>query len=437
MEISRKVLETINKYSMLKEKDRVLVALSGGADSVCLLILLDEIKKDFDITLEAAHVNHKLRGKDAERDMNFVKVLCEKRGIKLHILEKDIKKYSEDNHLSCEDAGRRVRYEFFNSIDADLIATAHTKDDNCENFFISALRGTKIMGIPPKRDNIIRPLINITKKEIYAFLKEKNQSFCVDKTNFKTDFFRNKVRLNLIPYINRKFKTDLSEMLENNLDVMYEENSFLDEKADEFLKNCDTKKDEVIIDAKCFNKLHIALKRRILRKIYYDISSSGYISYIHAENIIKLSDAMKTGKKLTLCDNIVAEISYENLIIKKEQNVSAYSYDLSLESPCRIPEINASVILSYNKESKHFFYSNDDKFIIRSKKNGDRIDLKEGHHKKLSDFFTDKKISREKRGIIPVILDKSGICAVDTIYLRKEKKENETKKVYIHIERTE
>jgi len=436
MEISKKILKTINKFSMFKSGDSVLVALSGGADSVCLLLNLIELKDLFNLKIEAAHVNHMLRGKAAQRDMNFVKELCGKLGIRLYILEKDIKEYSEKNHLSCEDAGRRVRYEFFKSINSDKIATAHTKDDNCENFFISSLRGTKIMGIPPVRGNIIRPLISVTKKEIYSYLKEKNQTFCVDKTNFSDDFFRNKVRLKLIPYINKKFRTDISEALENNLDVMYEENCFLDKEAEKFLQKCENKKDKIVIKLQEFNSLHTALKRRILRKIYYNISYSGYISYTHTESIINLALSMKTGKKLTLCDSIVAEISYESLIIRKERKKEEYSYTVKLENPCEISEAEISIMLSTKKTCKYFFISNDEQFTVRNRKNGDKLLLINGHHKKLSDFFTDKKIPQETRNMLPVIVDSDGICAVDTAYLRKEKTENEMNKVYIHIERT-
>lgn len=431
-----KMLSAIKKYSMLKEGDKVLVALSGGADSVSLLLGLLELKDKFALNIEAAHVNHLLRGEDAENDMNFAIQLCDCLGIKLHILKKDVNEYSRINKCSCEDAGRRVRYEFFNSIKADKLATAHTCDDNGESFFISALRGTRIMGIPPVRGNIIRPLIFVTKREIYEYLEEKNQSFCVDKTNFSDDFFRNKVRLKLIPYINGEFEMNIAEGLGNNLDILFEENNFLSDTADEFIsESCEMKKSEAIIDIDAFNKLHTALKRRTLRNIYYKLTDRGYISYTHTENIIKLAEAGKTGKKLPLSGNITAEISYKSLILKKNEKKFEYSYFLSLENSLEIKETQTKITLSKTNKSECFFYSDETEFCVRTRKNGDKLTLKNRHHKKLSDFFTDRKIPRSKRCELPIICGKDEIYAVGTIYLNKNEK-NDKNKVYIHIERT-
>lgn len=433
MTFSEKMLLTLKKYSMLNVGDKVLVALSGGADSVSLLLGLLEIKDIFNLQIEAAHVNHLLRGQDSEHDMNFVESLCQKLGIKLYVLKKDIKEYSKIHKCSCEDAGRRVRYEFISTINADKIATAHTKDDNGENFFISALRGTRIMGIPPVRGKIIRPLINIQKSEIYEYLKEKNQDFCVDKTNFSDDYFRNKVRLNLIPYINKEFKIDIADSLENNLDIIYEESCFINSEAEKFIENyCEIKQSKITAELNDFNKLHTALKRRILRNLYYKITDSGYISYIHADSIIRLAKDGKTGKKLPLCKNTEAEISYGKLIIKKSENISGYLYTMKLEDSLEIDEAQIKLTLSCKKQGIDFFYSDETEFSVRTRQNGDRLSLKNKHHKKLSDFFTDKKIPLDFRDKMPIVCDSLGICAVENLYLRKEKKEN---KVYIHIER--
>lgn len=432
MTVSEKILNTIQKYSMLKNGDKVLVGLSGGADSVCLLLGLLNLRETLNIYISAAHINHMLRGEDAEADMNFVINLCKEKNVKLHLLKKDINEYSKENKCSLEEGGRIIRYEFFNKIadeENSVIATAHTKDDNAENFFISSLRGTRISGVPPKRGNIIRPLIEVSKKEIYEYLKEQNQTFCVDKSNFTEDYFRNKVRLKLIPYINSEFETDISENLFNNLEVMFQENEYLTELTENFIdENCKWENKCAILNIAKFSSLHLSLKRRILREIYYKISNSGYISFTHIDNIIKLINSQKTGKKLTLCDNVVAKVSYNKLIIGRESETKSYNYSVNSEETLNCG--NFSLLLSPNKESKLYFYSDDLFFTVRTRKNGDKILLSDGHHKKLSDFFTDKKIDRKIRDTLPIILDTHGICAVYNKYLRKEKRKN---KIYIHI----
>lgn len=437
MTFSEKVIDTIKKYDMLKYDKNVTVGLSGGADSVSLLLVLCEIREILKIgSISAAHINHMIRGADADRDMRFVGELCDKTGVKLYTLKKDVTQYARINKCSLEDAGRRVRYEFFSEVtekENSCLATAHTKNDNSENFFISALRGTRISGIPPIRDNIIRPLINVTKDEIYEYLKEKNQDFCVDETNFSDDYFRNKIRLKLIPYINENFSVDIADTLESSLDVMYREDSFLKKLAKDFIKmSCVFKNGSISVKTDEFNKLDIALKRRVIRMLYYAVCLRGYISHIHADSVIKLSNDGKTGKRITLNADVIAEISYGNLVLRKNIKKSDFCIRLNVNESICINE-NMNLTLSDTRKSgnkAHYFLTDDSTFTVRRRKNGDKLFIKGVGHKKLSDFLTDRKIPEYLRDFLPVTEDSKGICSVGNIYFRKADGKNT---VYVNL----
>ncbi len=430
-----KFITTVKKFDLINENDSILVALSGGADSVSLLMLLLMIKDEYKLHIEAAHVNHMIR-KEAENDEKFCRMLCEKNGVPFHFKRVDIPAISKEKNLSEENAGRIARYSFFESITAGRdfkIATAHNKDDSAENFLINAIRGTAPKGIPPKRDNIIRPLIEITKKEIYEFLKSINQDFCEDKTNFLTDYTRNKVRIELIPYINEKFDTNFTKVVYNNLDVNYFEDDFLNIETKKFISENVFYEDgcaKILLEK--FEPLHLALKRRVIREIYYSFKNDRYISFEHTEKIIYMAKNALTGKKTELCGDIEAEISYKYLIFRrKKEAAEEFFYNLKIGEEIYVKELNKKIYL--NTENKGTpIYTDAKEFILRTRKDGDRVYIKNVGHKKLKSLLIDKKIERQKRNSLIILEDKSGICYVEDVYVKKEKC---TDKIYLYIEK--
>lgn len=202
-----KVKGTILEFNMIPQSPcKVTVALSGGADSVALLYSLYFLRDELGISLSACHVNHNLRGKESDRDETFVRRLCRRLDIPLYVKNVKVLDFV-GKHESVELVARNIRYSFFNELGDDrLIATAHTASDNCETVLINLIRGTALSGmcgIPPKRDNIIRPLIDCTREDIESFCKEHSLSFVTDSTNLSTDYTRNKLRINIIPELKR------------------------------------------------------------------------------------------------------------------------------------------------------------------------------------------------------------------------------------------
>jgi tRNA(Ile)-lysidine synthase len=201
------------RSDLLGGEKTIIAALSGGADSVCLLYILLELQAGDHggsplqpFTVEACHVNHKLRGQASDNDEQFVRELCKKLGVKLHVREVEVKALQK-KHQSLEECAREARYSCLQEIGTNvLIATAHTANDNTETVLLNLIRGTGLRGlcgIPPKRGNIVRPLIEVTRAEVLTYLEEKNADYITDESNFSDEFTRNNLRLNVIPLLEK------------------------------------------------------------------------------------------------------------------------------------------------------------------------------------------------------------------------------------------
>lgn len=213
----QKALRFIKENELYSPGEKVLVALSGGPDSVFLLHFFNKFKNKFKIEIGAVHINHRLRGNDSERDELFCKAICDELSVPLYILRKDIKSYSKEKKISLEVAGRKIRYEFFEKISSenryDKIVTAHNADDNAETVLLNLIKGTGIKGIagiPVKRNNIVRPILSLTKKEILDYLNENQFEYRVDESNLSNDFERNFLRNEVIPLIQKNINPAFS-----------------------------------------------------------------------------------------------------------------------------------------------------------------------------------------------------------------------------------
>ncbi len=205
--MNSKVVKTIEKYNMPVRGARVIVALSGGSDSMTLLHVLHSLRGEMGFTLEAAHVNHCLRGADAERDEQFALSACENLGIECYVLRADVAGIAREKGLSVEEAGRQVRYGFFASLGDDaVIATAHNLNDRVETMLFNLARGSSLKGlcsIPPVRGNVIRPLIDCSKDEILEYCRANGIDYVTDETNSDVKYARNRVRHNVISELER------------------------------------------------------------------------------------------------------------------------------------------------------------------------------------------------------------------------------------------
>lgn len=261
--LEEKIISVIEKYNMFSSGGSVTVGLSGGADSVCLTHFLKMNEDRFNIIVSAVHINHMLRGEQAQRDEDFCKGFCEKLGVPLKVFRKDIKALAERQNIGTEECGRNVRYECFGVQGTDYIATAHTLSDNLESVLMNLMRGTGlngICGIPPVRDNIVRPLIECTREEIEKYNRDNSLVFVEDYSNSTDEYTRNKVRHNVVPELLR-INSSLYSNLTKFLDNVNEDRVYLESVSLAALEDCRVKGG---FDAGKISALPDALKHRVI-----------------------------------------------------------------------------------------------------------------------------------------------------------------------------
>ncbi|MBE6688021.1 MAG: tRNA lysidine(34) synthetase TilS [Ruminococcaceae bacterium] len=418
-------LEAIKEYSMFNKNDKVLIALSGGKDSVALLLFLCEFQKYLSIELYAAHVNHMIRGNDADEDQKFCKELCNKLGITYFTQSFDVPEIAKTTNTSLEEAARNVRYSYFNSVcekyGINKIATAHTASDNTETVIYNIMRGTGtqgICGIPPKRDNIVRPLILCTKEETQEYCVNRNVSFCIDKTNNDDVYDRNNIRLNIIPHIKKRNPSiDRSSARLSYLARCDRE--LIEYAASEFLKKHNgelplNETADFFAETKFVSCAHHILSQKCGKTLPFEIFSQ-------CRDIII---SKKVGKQVNLFDDVYLVINYDKIEIKSITNKPSY-YECKLETATsvqvnpryKITLLNGENCINYkniNNLTKTATFNSDKIYgdiFARMKIDGDRYSCC-GMTKSLKKLFSENKISRELRPYIPVICDEKGIIWV-------------------------
>ena len=305
------ILDTAKKYSMTETGDEVIAALSGGADSVCLLLALNELKETLGIKLSAIHVNHCLRGNESDRDEQFCRDLCGRLRIPLICGRFNVKEEAENRKISTELAARDIRYRFFQeNSSGKKIATAHTANDNAETVIFNLARGTGtkgIAGIPPVRGNIIRPLINVTRSQIENYLKEKNQEYVTDSTNLTDDYTRNIIRHNVIPVL-EQINSSLFRTVSSDSDNFRTDNAFIEAEAEKAYNACRTEKSSL----KGLSDFHEAVRRRCIARLLDEnnIETS-------SRRIADMDSICLNGGKINLSGNIYA-VSKNNILSVEE-----------------------------------------------------------------------------------------------------------------------
>lgn len=439
------VIATISQYNMLELGDRVVVAVSGGPDSVSLLHILWCLKDRWRLDLHIAHLNHLLRGEEAGKDARFVKGLAKGYGFPITLREYDVLKWSQNNRVSLEVGARKLRYKFLvgvaEGVNARKIALGHNADDNIETILMRLIRGTGIRGLkgihPVRLLNnnlkIIRPLINIPSCEIKDYLTRNNLKYRIDSSNLKPIYLRNKIRLALLPLIleyNRRFK----ETLSRTASLWEKDDEYLSEIARiEFAKGLVKRDGKIILDLGKIADLPQPILSRILREgIRLAKGDLERVIYQHIVQIIRLIDRGPSQGEVHLPGKIKVQREYGYIIISEEEEKRERGKELSFEYPIDVPGETEIICLKAELQTKilerdssfsiprsslntaHFDY---DKvklpLILRSRQPGDRFTpLGMKGQKKIKDLFIDLKIGRLERDKIPLLLDEEGIIWV-------------------------
>ena len=266
----KKITEACSRFDLLNNVKHITVALSGGADSMALLVALCNSKDSLNLEkISAVHFNHQIRGEEALRDQKFAEKQCKELGVKLYLGCADVPCYAKQNHLSVELAARKLRYQFFDSIDTDVIATAHTASDNIETVLFNLTRGTALSGlcgIPPKRDRYIRPLILCTREDVETYCAENNIDFVTDSTNLCDDYTRNKIRHSVVPVL-KSFNASAENSVSRMTASLREDEDFINGIV---LKEYNSLCKENGLQLTSFKNLHPAIAKRIIVKYCYE-----------------------------------------------------------------------------------------------------------------------------------------------------------------------
>lgn len=316
-----KVSQTIKKYNLLEKDDKVLVGVSGGPDSMTLLVVLH----DLGYNICVAHVNHGLR-ENAILDEKYVEGYCNKNKIPCFIKKINLKENL--NGMTTEEAGRKARYDFFEEIcekeKCNKIATAHNSNDNAETVIMNMIRGSGLSGlkgIEPKREKIVRPLIEISRIEVEKFCEENNINPRHDESNDEATYTRNKVRLELIPYIKDNINSNVVTNINRMANIVAEEERFISGIVEEAYENIvitETLNKKVVCNLKLFNKLDIVVRKRLVLKLIIKVLGNAKdIEKVHVDDIIKLCENNVGGKFLTPNKNIKVSVLSGKLTFEK------------------------------------------------------------------------------------------------------------------------
>ena len=445
MELFREILNINKKYNLIENNDIIVVGFSGGPDSVFLVEMLKKLQDFIKFKIYLVHINHLLRGEDADSDENFSFEYAKKNNLEIFIKRIPVKEIAKEVGKTLEEVGREERYKFFSEIyekvGANKIATAHNKDDQIETFLFRLIRGTSLQGlegIKIKNNNIIRPISEIYKKDILEYLNKNEIQYKIDKTNFENEFTRNSIRLNLIPFIeeryNIKFKDKIFSLIEeirennqnNSLNLSNytdSENRIILEKI-KFLSDFDKKN----LLSLFLNQKNIEVNRNKIDEINSLIKSNGTkkIDLDKSYRIVKDYTHLYIEEKkenFTIVNRVV------KLKIPSEQIFDDFKISVNIVKNLDIPKKKNQYLLDalYN-----------DIIEVRYRKDGDRIFLDENHSKKVKEVFIEQKIPKDMRDRLPIFLYNNKIFWIYNVkkaYIPKiNKNENKLIKVLITVE---
>lgn len=397
-------MEPVRDWEALPRGSRVLCALSGGADSVCLLHWL---ARQEDLTVRAAHFNHQLRGKEADGDEQFVRELCGAWNIPLFVGRGDVKAFARAEKRSVEEAGRVLRYEFLQETaereGCGLIATAHNADDNAETMLLSLIRGTGLTGltgIPFRRENLVRPLLGVTRQEILSYLDRHDLPHREDSSNSDEAYARNRLRAQVMPVL-RQLNSRAVEHMAGTAAQLSELDRYLDETVRGLLAPAEESPGRVSLPVEALSGAPKALRPRMVLRLLDRLGAGRRdVRSVHLKAVLSLSP----GGSLDLPHGVTARREYDTLILTTRTDTgplwTAFSPHEGFNS---VPGTGWGAVLEAPPWPG---------LVVRPRQTGDAITLPNGHIRSLKKLFIDRKVPRPERDLIPIAADGDGVIAV-------------------------
>ena len=426
--LPKRVLGFIQRHNLILSGETLLLGVSGGPDSACLLHLLVKLKERLDVKLHIAHLNHGLRGAESEADARYVAELSNRFGLPVTIEKRDVKGFQREHRLSLEEAAREVRYHFFaelaGALGAKKVALGHTSDDQVETILMHLIRGSGTLGLggmqpltPWKSLIIVRPLLEVSREETEAYCQEHNLSPRRDSSNLSLSYLRNRIRHELIPLL-QIYNPKIKQALLHTATILAKDSSFLKEQTSQIWYRAITKEDgRITLDTKEFASLHPALQRTLVREaISQLLGDLKDIEWKHIESIISAL-TLPASKRLSLPRGLSLSTQYSKCVISSPSTQSPFPI---LEGECQLKvpgetllpgwQVKAIILESapsFSSEAFKAYFDFDkvgEEIIVRNRRRGDRFQpLGMGEPKKLQDFMVDAKIPREIRDYIPLV----------------------------------
>jgi len=420
------ILNFADEHEMLPDSGLVLICVSGGADSMCLLEAMMHISYERGFSVAAAHYNHGLRGDESDRDEAFVRDYCETCGVPFYTGDGDVEGYAAESGLGIEAAAREMRYRFFYDtaglIGADRIATAHTADDNTETIILNLARGAGangLSGIPPIRDIVIRPLLRTSRSEVMSFIRERVIPFVEDSTNSLDIYTRNEVRHLIMPVL-KEINPGINEAAGAAAELLRADEEFIADIADLFIKDCCV---GLTADAGDLFQLPFAVSSRVIRRIH-----GGRLSLKHVKAVLELCGHDNPSARLSLPGMTVCR-EYDRIVFAPEQISTAEGFaqvfpsdgdsfiilGAGLKMSCK-SVVCSDKIIDVNKTFTSFLFKSVDicgKLAVRPRREGDKIKLLgQAGTKTLKKLFIERRVPARMRALTPVIADDEGVLAV-------------------------
>lgn len=437
----KNVLKTIEKNQLIGNGDSVLISCSGGPDSMCVLDILLKLRDKFGLKLAVAHINHGLRGKEADQDEKFVKKIAEKNNLKFFLKKVNVKKYCKSKKVSSEEGARDLRKkaleEFKHRLNANKIALGHNADDQAETMIMRFIDGSGIKGLRAmslkEKNGIIRPLLNVSKKEILEYLRKSKIKYRIDKTNKNNVFLRNKIRNKIVPEI-KNINPNFLETISGAGKLFALSYDFLEKNAQNFINNyVKEKQGSFIIENDTFENLDKIIQYHVLKTLFalkisphchsrlrgndsmgYKLENEKKVRFKHVENAVEKLSFGKTNFQIKVGANLVFEKNYNEIRIgAPEKEIKTTETRVKIPSNIKWGEYKIAFSKAHNnalklKQTNCYFINADnikcEKISVASYRNGDKFKpLGSSYEKKVSDCFIDRKITKKQRKNLPLI----------------------------------
>ncbi len=446
-ELVRKVYDTIKKSEMICQGDSVIVGVSGGADSVCLLSVLKNLQMSMDLKLTAVHIHHGLRGEAADRDRDFVIQLCQTLHVPCECFQTDIREMAQAQHLSEEEAGRLFRYECFEQVrqqkQASKIAVAHHMDDQAETVLLNLFRGSGLKGmagIPAVRDVIVRPLLKISRSDIEEYLKKHQIAYRNDATNFETEYTRNRIRLDILPYVTEHINPAAVSHIAETAAIAADICRYIEKQAATIgrtmIRQVSADDYTVLeIDAAVFINQDIAIQRELLRQVMNRLAGGlKDIRAVHIEMFRELFEG-QVGRQVDLPYQLCAKRTYTTVNIFRNQTHTADGIladecpEIKLDEPgkyiltgskrelcLKIFPVEKNLQIPKKMYTKWFDYDRiKNGLVLRQRRPGDYMMIGGGHKKALRRIFMDDKVPQSDRENLNMLTDGSHVLWIPDI----------------------